>query len=447
MARIFLAILMALAASGVNAQTGSQKTVTQMTTEINSLWATNGAGQITAFTGRQTLLDMITSTGTLSTANTWTASQTFSAGITTGASLTLTAGNALNNLTAAGGLGWYNSTDTSVTGIIPGLATFIASQSKPAGGNALIGASVQDVLGASGVSFPSGVTGYGKLAASGLGNLIFGLFGRVEISAAGSGANEFDCNNTSADSPATFPPVISVPLATTYCIGVQSASTGTKKSHSAFRALIGVGGTAWLAGLYMDPTCCSTYGYLIDATSTQSPQFTSYLRNSGAVGNVVQTLQTMGTYTASRTVWQILDASGNQVVKATEDGGIVTISSPLAASTDALLWNLSNNNTGSTSAAFTATTNAGVMRLEADTTAGGSGGVIRWTGAGSFFIDAQNASSTMMFRTGATPTSAMNISAAQVINLPVVSTGTPAASLCIDASNNIIKKTTTGSCI
>jgi hypothetical protein len=35
----------------------------------------------------------------------------------------------------------------------------------------------------------------------------------------------------------------------------------------------------------------------------------------------------------------------------------------------------------------------------------------------------------------------------EVIKLPSVTTGTPAASLCIDASNNVIKKTTTGSCV
>ena len=33
------------------------------------------------------------------------------------------------------------------------------------------------------------------------------------------------------------------------------------------------------------------------------------------------------------------------------------------------------------------------------------------------------------------------------VSFPAVSTGTPAASLCLDASNNIIKKTTAGSCI
>lgn len=42
---------------------------------------------------------------------------------------------------------------------------------------------------------------------------------------------------------------------------------------------------------------------------------------------------------------------------------------------------------------------------------------------------------------------ALSIATNQLISLPAVATGTPAASLCIDASNHIIKKTTTGSCV
>ena len=49
--------------------------------------------------------------------------------------------------------------------------------------------------------------------------------------------------------------------------------------------------------------------------------------------------------------------------------------------------------------------------------------------------------------TGGVMTDAMIITNAQTVQLPAIATGTPAASLCIDASNNIIKKTTTGSCI
>lgn len=50
------------------------------------------------------------------------------------------------------------------------------------------------------------------------------------------------------------------------------------------------------------------------------------------------------------------------------------------------------------------------------------------------------------FKTGSQVT-ALSIATNQLISLPAVATGTPAASLCIDASNHIIKKTTTGSCV
>lgn len=56
----------------------------------------------------------------------------------------------------------------------------------------------------------------------------------------------------------------------------------------------------------------------------------------------------------------------------------------------------------------------------------------------------------MDFRTATSAgamTTALTIGPSQLVNLPLVATGTPAASLCIDASNNIIKKTTTGSCV
>lgn len=48
---------------------------------------------------------------------------------------------------------------------------------------------------------------------------------------------------------------------------------------------------------------------------------------------------------------------------------------------------------------------------------------------------------------GTTLVTALNITNAQVLQYPTAPTGTPTASLCLDASNNIIKKTTTGSCV
>ena len=67
------------------------------------------------------------------------------------------------------------------------------------------------------------------------------------------------------------------------------------------------------------------------------------------------------------------------------------------------------------------------------------------TGTGSFQPLAI-AGSTLSLQTNGS-TNALTINASQVINLPAVTTGTPAASLCLDGSGNIIKKTTAGSCI
>jgi hypothetical protein len=44
-------------------------------------------------------------------------------------------------------------------------------------------------------------------------------------------------------------------------------------------------------------------------------------------------------------------------------------------------------------------------------------------------------------------TNAIGVSSSAVVSLPSTATGTPVASLCLDASNNIVKKTTAGSCI
>lgn len=99
------------------------------------------------------------------------------------------------------------------------------------------------------------------------------------------------------------------------------------------------------------------------------------------------------------------------------------------------------------SASMTLTTTSSGATSGANYLAENGTAAVRWTGAGSTFVDAQNATGNFSFRTGATPTVALTISASQVIQVPAIATGTPAASVCIDASNNIIKKTTTGPCI
>lgn len=323
-----------------------------------------------------------------------------------------------------------------------GMVNVIAAQSVlPHGGNAVVGSAIQDTNAS--VSFPTALTGYGLLNASGAGNLIFGLFGRVDMNAVGSGANEVDCDNGVSDSPATFPPSILFPLAVTYCIGLQSASIGTNKPHSAFRS-VATGGL-WLASYYADPNSSSLYGLFIDGDATHGPTNSAYLRNIGTGTHL--TMQTMGSFTANNSVLKILDASSNVNVNILQDGSIISRST-VPGATGLVTHSVRNDDTGANSVAnFLATTDAGVFRTEAATIAGGGVSVFRWTGSGTMFFDSLNATGNMSFRTGAAPTPAFTISSGQVIQLPAVTTGTPAASLCVDASNNIIKKTTAGSCI
>lgn len=62
MRRLFAAAAVLLSLiSGAQAQSGSQKTVSQLTTEVNTLWLDNTAGLINPFNARQTLLDMLQS--------------------------------------------------------------------------------------------------------------------------------------------------------------------------------------------------------------------------------------------------------------------------------------------------------------------------------------------------------------------------------------------------
>jgi hypothetical protein len=69
------------------------------------------------------------------------------------------------------------------------------------------------------------------------------------------------------------------------------------------------------------------------------------------------------------------------------------------------------------------------------------GGFSGGAGANAFTINAKGG---MVLAAGVT---GIQINTSGVVMLPNTVTGTPVASLCLDASNNIIKKTTTGSCI
>lgn len=102
-------------------------------------------------------------------------------------------------------------------------------------------------------------------------------------------------------------------------------------------------------------------------------------------------------------------------------------------------------------------TGAGNMTLAAAATLTyGSGGITRTANSRVYFygddafndvISASNGAS-IIFKTGISgTTAALTIDTTGFLTYSGVTTGTPAASLCLDSSNKIIKKTTTGACI
>lgn len=92
------------------------------------------------------------------------------------------------------------------------------------------------------------------------------------------------------------------------------------------------------------------------------------------------------------------------------DLGNGSIQAGSSASTVASQITITNTNSSTgAGSTFTAASNSGTMLLSASSVSAGSFGVLRWTGAGSFVMDAQNANGSFLFRTGATPTTALQI--------------------------------------
>lgn len=316
--------------------------------------------------------------------------------------------------------------------------------------SAIVGQSVQN---SAAFAVLPAVIGYGVLTSGGAGNQVQGVFARGECQAAGGcSATEMDAWNTSsADAPDNYPATDGFGTTSVWTFGTKIAPAGTKINWGGIHFVqepTPPGNSQFRVGIYATPAVFQHYGIFLDGSPTQSPITSLLIKNTGLGSNVPVIFQTLGTYTKANPVLETLDLSGNVVTQFRQDGGIISTISPNAVSTDALSVSLTNTKGGAGGfTGFNATSDAGTLTLNAGSTAGASAAIIRWSGGGSIFIDALNATGNIHIRSGATPSDAIVISSGQVVSLPAVATGTPTASLCIDASNNIIKKTTAGSCI
>jgi hypothetical protein len=135
--------------------------------------------------------------------------------------------------------------------------------------NCISGSTQQNVLytGANG-SFPTGVTGYGQVSATGGGNQAFGMFARCDLYVNGTCTNEFDSFNFSTHEPTgVLPPNLAFGSADWNAVAFQVAPYGNNSSSIGIN--IGTGaGQKFLTGFYVNPGAVKTYGAYIGAPTT-----------------------------------------------------------------------------------------------------------------------------------------------------------------------------------
>lgn len=186
--------------------------------------------------------------------------------------------------------------------------------------NAIIGTVRQD--GSKGMSFPTGVTGYGRLDSDG--NQAFGMFGRADCYSYGVCTNEFDTFNYKSPPPDAFPPKRTFGIRNVVPITLTVAAAGT------YQSLIGVqiapGGGApnsYLAGLYMNPGAASKFGVFVDADRQRGPTTSALLKNLGNTSrNVNLLLQTTGPTDPAASFIAATDKDGNGRFKVSAEGTV-----------------------------------------------------------------------------------------------------------------------------
>lgn len=219
----------------------------------------------------------------------------------------------------------------------------------------------------------------------------------------------------------------------------QNTSGSPQPCHVAF--------WVWAAGDYANSGASQTqpFDFAFAAARVQTAGFGCELQSGDT-----------GTYFKQGCVWDQSNSAASHLVSGTHTS---IIDSSGATYTQFANCNATCGFTGklSSSGGIVTTGNAGAIGLAssivANATSGNSGFELQQAGVTRGYLAATSTlmqlktNGTQTLNLGTNNTDAIVISGTQVIQMPAMSTGTPASSACFDASNNLIKKTTAGSCI
>ena len=274
----------------------------------------------------------------LNSGNTWSAIQTLSGGAVF-VDPTIT-GSALTGVTQFGGK---------------------IQIATPPNKNAIVGAVVQD--GTNGWSFPAGITGYGYLNSAG--NTSFGLFGQCDQHTAGTCTNELDTFNFAGAPYNSFPPNQSFGTTQILPITLQFGSYGPYQSYSAIFAQAPYisGNDGYVVFEYLGAGI-STYGIVIDATTTKDSASGLVVNTTGASGHVPITMQTKNTVAANSPMLQTLNNGGGVEFSINQDGSVTLaatntyatlVANPCTSVNQGTIYYISNSNTSTFNALITGT--------------------------------------------------------------------------------------------
>jgi hypothetical protein len=171
------------------------------------------------------------------------------------------------------------------------------------------------------LSFDTGSTGYGRLAAGSNGNQVFGLFGRADCNAPGTCTNEMNAFSLNADAPTTYPWNRGIGTTDNVPVALTVACGGTYKCASGIElAREGQTPGSFQFGIVARSDAAALWNVYFDATSTSSPLNGIY---SATVGNGVNLyLKTTGTQVPKASVLAVAQADGSINASIKQDGSI-----------------------------------------------------------------------------------------------------------------------------
>jgi hypothetical protein len=184
--------------------------------------------------------------------------------------------------------------------------------------NCIIGQAINNSP-ANTLSYPCGVTAYGKIIAGSSGNTAYGIFGRADTYDTGTVTHELNTFNYKGAPTPTLPPNRAIGTTSVVPVCLTVAAGGSYSSSIGVQ-ICQEGSTfqKFITGLYVNPDACTSYGLYVDSTSTTGPSQSLYVRAQPT--GVPATFQTLGTAVPANAMISCVDNSNAAKFQVRQNG-------------------------------------------------------------------------------------------------------------------------------